>query len=71
MKKKISIEGMSCGHCVRHVENALKDVSGITDVTVDLKEKNAIVELNDDVTDTALKSAVEEAGYDVTAIVNV
>jgi copper chaperone len=71
MKKKISIEGMSCGHCVRHVENALKEVSGITDVTVDLKEKNAIVELNDDVTDTALKSAVEEAGYDVTAIVNV
>jgi copper chaperone len=67
MKKKISIEGMSCGHCVRHVENALKEVSGITDVTVDLKEKNAIVELNDDVTDTALKSAVEEAGYDVTA----
>jgi copper chaperone len=71
MKKKISIEGMSCGHCVRHVENALKEVSGITGVTVDLKEKNAIVELNDDVTDTALKSAVEEAGYDVTAIVNV
>lgn len=68
MKKRITIEGMSCGHCVRHVEEALKEVAGVTGVTVDLKGKNAVVELGSEVTDVALKNAVEEAGYDVTAI---
>ena len=68
MKKRISIEGMSCGHCVRHVEEALRDVAGVAGVTVDLNGKNAIVELTGDIADTILKSAVEEAGYDVTSI---
>lgn len=68
MKKKINIEGMSCMHCVKHVEDALKDLAGIAKVTVDLKEKNAVVELSGSVEDAKLKEAVEEAGYDVTGI---
>ncbi|HOR86475.1 MAG TPA: cation transporter [Bacillota bacterium] len=68
MKKQINIEGMSCGHCVKHVEEALKEVGKVTNVTVSLEGKNAIVELSDDVEDFKLKDAVEEAGYDVTDI---
>jgi copper ion binding protein len=68
MKKQINIEGMSCGHCVRHVEEALKEVAGVGTVQVNLQGKNAVVEANDSVTDEALKAAVEEAGYDVTGI---
>ena len=29
MKKKISIEGMSCSHCVNHVTNALSEIDGV------------------------------------------
>ncbi|KUO72394.1 MAG: heavy metal transport/detoxification protein [Clostridia bacterium BRH_c25] len=68
MKKKINIEGMSCMHCVKHVEEALKDLAGVSKVTVDLKEKNAVVELSGSVEDAKLKEAVEEAGYDVTGV---
>jgi copper ion binding protein len=71
MKKKINIEGMSCMHCVKHVEGALKDLPGVSNVTVDLKEKNAIVELSDNVEDEKLKEVVEEVGYDVTSIANI
>lgn len=68
MRKQISIEGMSCGHCVKHVENALSEVSGVAKVDVSLKDKIAIVELKNDVEDSKLKEAVEEAGYEAVAI---
>ena len=69
MKKQIMIEGMSCGHCVKHVQNALSELAGVGNVTVDLKDKNAIVELTAEVSDADLKNVVEEAGYDVVSIV--
>ena len=68
MKKKINIEGMSCMHCVKHVEEALKELAGVANVAVDLKEKNAVVELDGSVEDAKLKEAIEEVGYDVTGI---
>ncbi|AOY75446.1 heavy-metal-associated domain-containing protein [Clostridium formicaceticum] len=68
MKKKILIEGMSCGHCVGHVEKALKEIGELIDVRVDLSDKSAIVELKEEVTDEKLKKIVEEAGYDVVTI---
>ena len=68
MKKKINIEGMSCMHCVKHVEEALKELAGVANVAVDLKEKNAVVALDGSVEDAKLKEAIEEVGYDVTGI---
>ncbi len=68
MKKLVSIEGMSCGHCVRHVEEALKEVEGVVGVVVDLKGKNAVVEINQELSDGQIKGAIEEAGYEVVEI---
>ncbi|MEA4849232.1 MAG: copper ion binding protein [Clostridiaceae bacterium] len=68
MRKRINIEGMSCGHCVKHVEGALGEVPGVAKVDVNLEGKYAIVELEKEVADAVLKEAVEEAGYDVTAV---
>lgn len=36
MKKKIIIEGMSCGHCVNHVYMALDEIRAI-DIKVNLE----------------------------------
>jgi len=68
MEKIIFIEGMSCQHCVAHVENALNQVAGVRKVQVDLGRKRAVVEVEAGVSDDQLKAAVEEMGYDVTAI---
>ena len=67
MKKKILVEGMSCGHCVAHVTEALKEI-GATDVEVSLEKKLATVEVADNITDQAIKLAIEEVGYDVVGI---
>ena len=68
MKKKIMIEGMSCNHCVMHVENALKDIEGVHDAYVNLNEKYATVDADDAISNETLKAAVEDAGYDVVNI---
>lgn len=68
MKKTISIEGMSCMHCVNHVIEELKKVDGVSDVQVNLEEKKAIVEVGCCTSNDALKAAVEEAGYEVVSV---
>ncbi|SCX80921.1 heavy-metal-associated domain-containing protein [Alkaliphilus peptidifermentans] len=64
MKKKINIDGMSCGHCVSHVKEALLEIEGVKDVKVDLADKSALVELEADVSDERLNIAIAEAGYE-------
>jgi copper chaperone len=68
MTKKIYIEGMSCGHCVAHAEEALREICGVRTVKVDLAAKLATVELAHEVDDEKLKAAIDEAGYEVTRI---
>ena len=67
MKKTIKIEGMSCGHCVARVKAALSALPGVAKADVDLATKSAAVE-GEGLSDAALKSAVEGAGYEVTSI---
>lgn len=70
MKKKISIEGMSCKHCVNHVKTALEELRGAKNVVVSLEGKNAVAEFEDGIEDSIIKAAVEDAGYDVVKIEN-
>lgn len=66
MTTTISIEGMMCAHCQAHVEKALKEVAGVTEVTVSLENKNAVV--TGEASVEALKQAVVDAGYEVTDV---
>ncbi|WP_291573938.1 heavy-metal-associated domain-containing protein [Clostridium sp. UBA4548] len=68
MTKKILIEGMSCGHCVMHATNALKEI-GLTDVKVELATKTATAK--GEASDEAIKAAIEDAGYEVVKIENI
>ena len=68
MEKNLKIEGMMCNHCVMHVQKALAAVPGVTEVTVSLDEKNAKVKLDQDIADEAFKTAIEDAGYQLTEI---
>ncbi len=69
MKKKLLIEGMSCGHCVNHVKTALtEDIDGVEVIDVNLDGKYALIEVNDSVTDENLKSIIEDVGYTLKGI---
>ena len=68
MTRTITIEGMMCSHCTGRVQKALEAVEGVTEVTVNLEQKNAVVQAGDSVMDEALTKAVTDAGYEVKGI---
>ncbi len=59
-----AVEGMTCGHCVQSVTAEVSNVPGVVDVSVDLAAGQVSVTAEGDV-DHAVRSAVEEAGYEV------
>ncbi len=58
----LKVEGMSCGHCVKAVEEALKAVPGVVQATVSLADSKAVVKTDDSV-GLACVQAIEEEGY--------
>ena len=63
----LKVDGMTCGGCVASVTRALTRVPGVSDVAVMLQAGTAKVEFDPTKTNVpALRTAVEEAGYDVT-----
>lgn len=69
MKKKLLIDGMSCGHCVNHLKTALtEDIEGVKVIEVSLEDKCAMVDMNENVSENALKEVIEEVGYELKGI---
>ena len=64
---ELDIDGMTCGHCVASVTEEVSKVEGVTAVDVDLASGDVTVSSEAPVDVTALKAAVEEAGYEVTS----
>jgi copper chaperone len=57
---------MTCAHCVLSVREEVAEIPGVTAVNVDLASGRLTV-TGDDVRDEAIRAAVAEAGYEVTA----
>jgi mercuric reductase len=62
---ELTVEGMTCPSCARHVEEALKQVDGVEDAIVPdgWESGRATVTTDSDVSAEALEAAVKEAGY--------
>ncbi|WP_414040190.1 heavy-metal-associated domain-containing protein [Acidithiobacillus sp. M4-SHS-6] len=61
-KVEISIQGMTCQHCVAAVEKALRKIPEVQSVVVQLDTQSATVE-GTSLDPEALIQAVEEEGY--------
>ena len=58
---KFAVEGMMCMHCVKHVTDAIKSLSGVEDVVVSLESNSAVV--TGSVTADEVIDAVTNEGY--------
>ena len=65
MKKTYSIEGMSCNGCCGHVEKSLSSVTGVANVSVDLKDAEATVESQYEVPLNNLQEALRDSQYSI------
>lgn len=63
MMKTIKIEGMMCGHCEKHVKDALETQPEIAEALVSHEKGIAYLRLNREITDERLKTVIENEGY--------
>ena len=54
---------MTCGHCVASVTEEVQEISGVTDVQVDLASGALSITSSQPIDDEAVRAAVDEAGY--------
>ncbi|RRQ50769.1 heavy metal translocating P-type ATPase [Maribacter algicola] len=62
MKHKYKITGMSCNGCKNHVEKTLSHVEGVTNVSVDLENGEATIEMDAHIPIDQFKEALEKDG---------
>jgi copper chaperone len=62
---ELTVERMSCGGCARSVTKSVQSVDGTAKVEVDLASKK--VRIDSQASLDAVRSAIIEAGYPVTA----
>lgn len=65
MSTTLTVDGMTCMHCVGAVKKALEQVPGVETADVSLEQKQAVVTGSADV--DAMISAIKEEGYEAEA----
>jgi copper chaperone len=58
-----TVTGMTCGHCVMSVTEEVQEIPGVKNVDVVLETGSLTVTSSGPVDDAAVKTAVEDAGY--------
>ncbi|MEU7905978.1 cation transporter [Actinoplanes sp. NPDC049118] len=60
-----TVTGMTCTHCVQAVTSEITELPGVTSVLVDLGSGAVTVTSEAPLTDDAVRTAVDEAGYEL------
>ena len=63
--KELKIEGMMCKHCVKHVNDALSKMNGVTNVVVSLEDNKADVTMDREISMDEFKKVITDAGYEL------
>jgi copper chaperone len=66
MNRDYIVQGMTCSHCVMSVREEVSEVAGVSAVDVDLASGRMSI-TGQDVSVSAVREAVAEAGYEVAA----
>jgi copper chaperone CopZ len=58
-----TVQGMTCGHCVASVTDALTQLPGVRGVNVDLDRGQATITSDAELDTEAVRAAIDDAGY--------
>ena len=62
----LNVAGMSCGHCVNAIENTVNKLSGVNEVSVQLKEGKVSVTYEPEKIElSVIKETIADQGYEV------
>lgn len=67
--KTFNISGITCGGCTASVQKALQAVDGVQSISVSLENQQAVISFDEAIVSVqALSEAIEDAGFDVSAV---
>ncbi|MBP3855670.1 MAG: cation transporter [Ruminiclostridium sp.] len=60
MKKKFKLEDLDCANCAQKMEDAIKNIPGVSDASVNFMMQKMTIEADDDRFDDIMKQVVAE-----------
>ncbi|MDE7223901.1 MAG: cation transporter [Acetatifactor sp.] len=68
VKITVGIEGMACGMCEAHINEAVRSAFQVKKVTSAHTKKQTVIIAEEDIPEQELKNAVAKAGYSVVSV---
>lgn len=68
VKITVGIEGMACGMCEAHINEAVRNAFQVKKVTSSHTKKQTVILAEQDIPEQELKNIVEKAGYDAVLV---
>ncbi|MCR5348789.1 MAG: cation transporter [Bacilli bacterium] len=68
-KQTLIVEGMMCGHCAAHVQDALCKLEGVKAAKVESDLKTVNVKVSGELSEEVYRAAIEGAGYKLVEVV--
>ena len=68
VKVTVNVEGMMCGHCEAHVNEAIKKAFGAEDVVSSHESNTTVFTVPEKVDEDKVRQTIKDAGYEVTGI---
>ena len=68
LKITLKIEGMMCGMCEAHTNEAIQNAGKVKKVTSSHKEDHTIIITENDISDEELAKVIEKAGYKLISV---
>lgn len=65
MTAELKVSGMHCNHCVDKITRFVSEVSGVSEVRVDLEAQIVRVDYESPATLEAIKEAILDSGFEV------
>ncbi|TGY90804.1 copper resistance protein CopZ [Petralouisia muris] len=68
VKMIVDIEGMACGMCEAHLNEAVRNAFQVKKMTSSHTKKQAVIIAEKDIPEQELKNVVAKAGYDAVSV---
>lgn len=68
METKYIVSGMTCGNCVAHVTEEVRELDGVNDVSVQLESGEMVVSSDQRLPFDSIIEAVKEAGDEYSVV---
>ena len=61
----LNVEGMVCTGCEKRVENALKEIKNVKEVTANHENNKVTIKMEDEADIKEIKNRIDELGFEV------